>query len=158
MGYTNFLREDWLHRILSWQSKSVYGCFLKSPQFPRDVITSDVGFNLKATKAEVEQLYESKEKCQPHFTATSLLALSVYYDFLMDSENYWYGWLSTCVWPKYFLNVKYLFIDNSEHFLKLFEVLILLIYSIYNFSWSYLCLILQYNKCLFYFALLAILI
>lgn len=86
MGYSNFLREDWLNRILSWQSKSDSGCFVRSADTPMDIFSSDFGIKRKATSEEVVNGVHANEECLPHFTATSLLALSAYYDYLADSS------------------------------------------------------------------------
>ncbi|KAJ6636456.1 hypothetical protein Bhyg_15046 [Pseudolycoriella hygida] len=89
MGYINFFREDWLHRILSWQSESDYGCFLRDPLTPIGLISSDMGFKRRATKKELDQgITQPKEKCLAHFTAVSLSIISVYYDYLMDLRSY----------------------------------------------------------------------
>lgn len=86
MRYPNFLREDWLNRILSWQSKSEVGCFLKSAHYPANVISSDVGIKRQASSKEQALGDQPTEMCLPHFTATSLLALSTYFDYLLDSQ------------------------------------------------------------------------
>lgn len=87
MGYTNFLREDWLLRILSWQSKSENGCFIKDPLSPIGLLSTDMGFKRKATKKELEQgITQPKEKCLPHLTAVAMTVVSVYYDYFMDSN------------------------------------------------------------------------
>lgn len=87
-GYSNFLREDWLEKILSWQSKSDYGCFVNEPLFPLGIVSTDIGFQRQATTEELQQgVVQSKEKCLPHFTSVSLTALSVYWDYLMDYRS-----------------------------------------------------------------------
>ncbi len=87
MGYTNFFRDDWLQRILSWQSKSDSGCFTKDALYPIGVLSSDMGFKRRATKKELEQGVVPNEKCLPHFTAVSLIALSAHLDYLMDLQG-----------------------------------------------------------------------
>ncbi|KAJ6645444.1 UPF0764 protein C16orf89 like [Pseudolycoriella hygida] len=88
LGYTNFLRVDWLHRILSWQSASEYGCFIRDPQTPIGLVTSDMGFKRRATKKELDEgVQHPGEKCLPHLTAVSLTVISVFYDYLMDLKS-----------------------------------------------------------------------
>lgn len=86
MGYTNFLREDWLDRILSWQSKSDSGCFIQDPSYPAGVLSTDVPFKRRATQNELFEGVQPNEKCLPHLTAVGLTALSVYWDYLMDQQ------------------------------------------------------------------------
>lgn len=89
MGYTNFLREDWLDKILSWQSKSESGCFIEGPLYPVGMLSTDMGINRRATKMEVEQGVEvTNEKCLPHLTTVSLMTLTAYWDYLMDLKSH----------------------------------------------------------------------
>jgi len=84
MGYTAFLRENWLDNVLSWQSSSDYGCFLK------DRLSTDVGLKRQVTQKEMEEFgvnYRPSEKCSPHLTAVGLVALSAYWDFLLDTQQ-----------------------------------------------------------------------
>jgi len=88
LGYTNFLREDWLDRILSWQSKSDFGCFIKDPRSPVGLLSTDMGFRRKATLKELELgIEQPKEKCLPHLSAVALTVLTAYWDYLMDSQG-----------------------------------------------------------------------
>lgn len=89
LGYTNFLRGDWLQRILSWQSESESGCFVEDPLTPVGLISTDMGFSRKATRKELEQgISQPNEKCLPHLTAVSLTAVTAFWDYLMDLKGH----------------------------------------------------------------------
>lgn len=75
--------------MLSWQSKSDYGCFIKDPLSPVGLISTDMGFKRRATKKELEEgIEQPNEKCLPHLTAVTLTVIAVCYDYLMDSKSY----------------------------------------------------------------------
>lgn len=89
LGYTNFLRVDWLQRILSWQSESDSGCYIKDPHSPVGLLSTDMGFRREATKKELQHgIEQPNEKCLPHLTAVALTAVTAYWDYLMDSKSH----------------------------------------------------------------------
>ena len=80
---------DWIERILSWQSASDSGCFIEDPLTPVTVLSTDVGFERRATNKEVEQgVDQTNEKCLPHLTAVALTAVTAYWDYLMDLKGH----------------------------------------------------------------------
>jgi hypothetical protein len=81
-GYPNFLRSEWIHKILSWQSRSDYGCFLNGGM--KKYNTTEIGIPRKQTPAELEKNIEPEETCLVHHTATALGALAVKLEFLHD--------------------------------------------------------------------------
>lgn len=87
MGYPNFLRQDWLDLILSWQSKSDYGCFIREKRSRIKFMTTDKAVKRLATKSEEMEGIQVNEDCLPHFTSVSLTALATYWDYLNEKCN-----------------------------------------------------------------------
>ncbi|OXA61336.1 hypothetical protein Fcan01_01077 [Folsomia candida] len=81
-GYPNFLRNDWINEILTWQSKSDFGCFL-NPDFLR-YFPTETGIPRKATVREQINGVNPEEICLSHFSSTSLAALAVKLGWLHD--------------------------------------------------------------------------
>ncbi|CAL8129034.1 unnamed protein product [Orchesella dallaii] len=85
LGYPNFFREDFLQNILSWQSRSDYGCFRHEKDYKSAFTTSDEPLKRVTTRAESEKGLESDEMCLPHFTAVGLSALAVNWDYMEEN-------------------------------------------------------------------------
>ncbi|OXA46999.1 UPF0764 protein C16orf89 homolog [Folsomia candida] len=83
-GYPNFLRKDWIQEILSWQSKSEYGCFL-NPELNADYRTTEVRILREETEQEREIGVKSEEICYSHLTSTSLSALAMRLGCILDN-------------------------------------------------------------------------
>ncbi len=110
LGYTNFFREDWLQAILSWQSKSGLGCFIKNVNSPVGIVTHDIPIKKleDCNKNGEIQDPESKDKCLPHFTAVGLIALSAHWDYLLDlNSNLQDEWYSDFVYIANYFRIKY---------------------------------------------------
>ncbi|XP_037040755.1 uncharacterized protein LOC119077640 [Bradysia coprophila] len=87
LGYTNFLRVDWLHRILSWQSESDSGCYIVDPDTPVGLISTDMPFKRTATKKELQNgIVDTNEECLPHLTAVALTAITTFWDYLQSNQ------------------------------------------------------------------------
>ncbi|CAL8091974.1 unnamed protein product [Orchesella dallaii] len=73
--YPNFFREDWLLNIISWQSQSDYGCFIREKEPKATIVEPPI--MRKPTPEELKDGVNPDEACLSHFTATSLSALAV---------------------------------------------------------------------------------
>jgi len=85
MGYPNFLRQDWLDLVLSWQSKSDYGCFVRDREGMSKFMSTDIPVKRLTTKTEKMEGREADEDCLPHFTSVSLVALASYWDYIEEN-------------------------------------------------------------------------
>jgi len=82
VGYSNFLREDWIDAVLSWQSKSSVGCFVNPELERKNYATTDKGIVRAFGEGEMETT--EKEMCLPHLTTTALSALAVQLRWYFD--------------------------------------------------------------------------
>ncbi|CAL8128936.1 unnamed protein product [Orchesella dallaii] len=86
MGYPNFLREDWLESLLSWQSRSEYGCFTYnlSPESSYEFKESYFLERL-STPSEIEKGILPKETCAFPTTTVGLLTLAIHWDYMEEN-------------------------------------------------------------------------
>ncbi|CAL8128934.1 unnamed protein product [Orchesella dallaii] len=86
MGYPNFFREDWLENILTWQSRSEYGCFSYTPNaenvFP---ILNSMLLERQPTASEREKGILPNEKCGLPSTTVGLLSLAMHWDYMEEN-------------------------------------------------------------------------
>jgi hypothetical protein len=102
-GYPNFLRQDWLYQILSWQSKRKSGCFLD----PR-VEVNNVAMLVKLYRQNQQKFHDmiqmnrfkltsrqkrsdaflrqaNNENCSVHFTAVGISALAMHLRYFFQN-------------------------------------------------------------------------
>ncbi|CAL8128954.1 unnamed protein product [Orchesella dallaii] len=83
--YPNFFREDWIESLLSWQSRSGYGCFTNDIN-KNAFITSDTPIVRRKTYEEIQKGSGSEEElCLPHFTTVGLSALAMSWDYMQEN-------------------------------------------------------------------------
>jgi len=102
-GYPNFMKQEWLRQILSWQSRRRSGCFLdqrvevsnvaqllrlyrQNQQKFHDMIQMQ---NFKVTsrqkRSDAYLRQGSNENCSVHFTAVGVSALALHLRYFFDT-------------------------------------------------------------------------